>query len=323
MRLARTFVYLVATLAVPAAACSADPEPAQPGSLSNPSDAAGMAAAESAERADPEAARKAAMAARREAIAKRQQRAPLAGIELTADQQRRLAELPEAQAKWRAEHEGELKRLRQQIAAARRSGDPEALAAAQDRLARLRRSAPSSTSIFEDLSAEQRAQMERNLRKRKPTQPSRDETEAEREQRLARQKARLEQRREERFAGVGLSEDQQRRIDELGAARRAWNEQNREQLRALRTDLRAARQAGDTATAEQLAGQLEALKATAPEITDIFAELSEEQRAQIRRNRPDRKGAVRVAPSGDAPVSDAAAADAAPSAEQPAPTQAP
>jgi hypothetical protein len=96
---------------------------------------------------------------------------------------------------------------------------------------------------------------------------------------------------DQRFEGVGLTEDQRRRIDELGPARRAWNTKNQEQLKALREQKRAAAKAGDTAGAERALEQLQTLRATAPDINDVFSELSDEQRAKLRQNRPDRRGA--------------------------------
>jgi hypothetical protein len=277
---------------------------------------------------DPQASANDPLQQRRQAV-ERRERGLFAGVELTADQERRLKELAEARASWRAEHEDELNALRQQSAAARRAGDDAALEAANDRMLQLRNSAPSARDILEELTAEQRAQLEQNKYRPEAQRKFADESDADREQRLERQKAQLAVRREERFAGVGLSQDQQRRIAELGDARRAWHEQNQEQLRALREQQRAASLAGDTATEEQARKKLEELRATAPEISDVWSELTDEQRAQIRQNRPDRKKAASAASGGAKQEPEAAAADAPgpasaqPSSEAQPPAQAP
>jgi hypothetical protein len=256
---------------------------------------------------DPRASAKDAIERRRQAALRRQP-GLFAGVELTADQERRLKELAGARASWRAEHEDELNALRQQSAAARQAGDDAAFEAARDRVLQLRNSAPNERDIIEELTAEQRAQVEQNKNRRNVPRKFGDESDADREQRLERQKAQLAERRKERFAGVGLSEDQQRRIAELGGARRAWHEQNREQLWALREQQRSARLAGDTATEEQARKQLEELRATAPEISDIWSELTDEQRAKIRQNRPDQRKAASAASGGVMQESEGAAA---------------
>jgi hypothetical protein len=142
---------------------------------------------------------------------------------------------------------------------------------------------------------------------------------------MERQKARFEERRKQRFAGVGLSEDQQRRIEELGPARRAWHEQHKEELRALREQQRAAAVMGDTQAEAQARKQLAELRATRPEIDDLLSELTEEQREQFRQNRPDRiraanaaKGRARQEPQ-DAAAGAPGSADARPAQDAKAP----
>ncbi|MBW2289845.1 MAG: hypothetical protein JRG90_18750 [Deltaproteobacteria bacterium] len=239
---------------------------------------------------------------------------------MTADQERRLNELSDARASWRAEHEEELKALRQQSAAAREAGDDAALAAARDGMQQLRKSAPNTQDILDELTPEQRARVEQNMKLRKTPRRFSDESEADRELRLERQKLQLAERRKQRFAGAGLSEDQQRRIGELGEARRTWHEQNVEQLRALREQQRAARLAGDAAAEQQASEQLERLRSTAPDIDDVWSELTDEQREKIRQNRPDRNRAAAAAQDGAKQESEDAAADVpGPADAQPSP----
>jgi hypothetical protein len=150
---------------------------------------------------------------------------------------------------------------------------------------------PSLRQITAELSEEQQAQLEKNQRARlrdrraARTPPSaefaerRQAADEERQQVTAR-------RRQQRFAGVELSEDQQRRLDGLGDARRAWHAEHRDELRALRSEVRAAEQSDDDAEAAAARSRIQALRETAPGMDNILAELSDEQRAQLRAARP-------------------------------------
>jgi hypothetical protein len=319
MKSGRALLTLAVSVGTLVAACTDETEPAgRPTVTDEPARAESDPTGEPAS-ANPQAGASNPLERRRQALERREREA-FAGVELTADQERRLKELAEARASWRAEHEDELKTLRRQSAAARRDGDDAALEAANDRILELRNSAPSARDILEELTPEQRAQVEQNRYRSATRRAFGDESDADRERRLERQRAQLAVRREERFAGVGLSEDQQRRIDELGEARRAWHEENQEQLRALREQQRAAHLASDTAAEEQARKQLEELRATAPQFSDVWSELTEEQRAQFKQNRPDRKKAASAASASAEQEWEAAAADApGPANVQPSP----
>ena len=314
MKSGRALLPLAVLAGTLVAACTDEAEPAgRPTVTDEPARAESDPTGEPAS-ANPQAGASNPLERRRQALERREREA-FAGVELTADQERRLKELAEARASWRAEHEDELNALRQQSAAALRAGDDAASQAARDRILELRTSAPNARDILEELTAEQRAQIEQNVHRPEARRKFADESDADRERRLERQRVQLAVRREERFAGVGLSEDQQRRIDELGEARRAWHEENQEQLRALREQQRAAHLASDTAAEEQARKQLEELRATAPQFSDVWSELTEEHRAQIRQNRPDRKKAATAALGGARQEPEAAAADAPASAD--------
>ena len=328
MKSGRALLPLVVSIGALVASCSDNTGPENKTAVAD-----GFAGAASDPTGEPASASQQAGASnplerRRQAI-ERRERELFAGVELTADQERRLKELAEARASWRAEHEDELNALRRQSAAARQAGDDAAFEAASDRMLQLRNDAPNARDILEELTAEQRTQVEQNKLPHRTRRDFGDESDADREQRLERQKAQIAVRREERFAGAGLSEDQQRRIAELSDARRAWHEQNREQLRALRERQSAARLAGDTAAEEQARKKLEELRATAPEISGLWSELTDEQRAQIRQNRPDRKKVASAASGGAKQEPEAAAAgapdpaDAQPSSDAQPPAQAP
>jgi hypothetical protein len=328
MKSGRALFTLAVSIGALAAACTDDTEPANRPAVADEAARAEPDPAGEPAPTDPQASANGPLERSRQAV-ERWQRDLFAGVELTADQERRLKELADARASWRAEHKDELNALRQQGAAARQAGDNETFEAARDRILQLHNDAPNPRDVLEELTVEQRAQVEQNRNRRGTPRKFGDESDADRERRLERQRAQLAERRKERFAAAGLSEDQQRRIGELGDARRAWHEQNQEQLRALREQQRAARLAGDVATEEQARKKLEELRATAPQFSDIFSELTDEQRAQFRQNRPDRKKAASAALGGvvqgpeDAAAGVPGPADAQPSPDAQPPAQTP
>ena len=102
------------------------------------------------------------------------------GVELTAEQERRLQELRDERASWRAEHEEELKEFRNQRSAARKAGDDTAVEAAHEGIRKLRESAPGTDDFFDVLTPEQRAQVERNKSLLESPSRPRNESEANR-----------------------------------------------------------------------------------------------------------------------------------------------
>ena len=92
--------------------------------------------------------------------------------------------------------------------------------------------------------------------------------------------------REDRYANLGLSDQQKQSIEALRAEQQAWRAEHRDEVRALGNQRRAARQAGDDAEAEAIRLQLRELRETLPSEQDIVAVLTDEQRAQLRRDRP-------------------------------------
>ncbi len=101
-----------------------------------------------------------------------------------------------------------------------------------------------------------------------------------------RRKQRIAQLRKDRYAALGLSDEQQQSIDALRAEQQAWYAEHRDEVRALGDKRKAARQAGDEAEAEAIRLQLRELRETLPTEQDIVAVLTDEQRAQLRKNRP-------------------------------------
>jgi hypothetical protein len=101
-----------------------------------------------------------------------------------------------------------------------------------------------------------------------------------------RRQQRIAELRKERYAKLGLSDEQKQSIEALRAEQQAWRDEHRDEVRALGRKRKAARQAGDEAEAEAIRLQLRELRETLPTEQDIVAELTDEQRAQLRRNRP-------------------------------------
>jgi len=101
-----------------------------------------------------------------------------------------------------------------------------------------------------------------------------------------RRQQRITKMRGERYANLGLSDEQKQSIEALRAERQAWFDEHRDEVRALGDKRKAARQAGDEAEAEAIRLQLRELRETLPTEQDIVAVLTDEQRAQLRRNRP-------------------------------------
>jgi hypothetical protein len=92
--------------------------------------------------------------------------------------------------------------------------------------------------------------------------------------------------REDRYADLGLSDEQKRSIEVLRAEQQTWIAEHRDEIRALGNKREAAWQAGDEAEAEAIRLQLRELRETLPAEHDIVAVLTDEQRAQLRKNRP-------------------------------------
>ncbi len=92
--------------------------------------------------------------------------------------------------------------------------------------------------------------------------------------------------RKDRYAKLGLSDEQTQSIEALRAEQQAWRAEHRDEVRALANQRKAARQAGDEAEAEAIRLQLRELRETLPTEQDIVAVLTDEQRAELRKNRP-------------------------------------
>jgi hypothetical protein len=125
---------------------------------------------------------------------------------------------------------------------------------------------------------------------------------------LERRQQRIAKLKEDRYAKLGLSDEQTQSIEALRAEQQTWRDEHRDEVRALSKKRKAARQAGDEAEAEAIREQLRELRETLPTEQDIVAVLTDEQRAQLRKNRPMTlrgRAPQRRAPS-------AQAADAAP-----------
>ena len=94
-----------------------------------------------------------------------------------------------------------------------------------------------------------------------------------------------ENRPRDLLAGVELTLDQKRRLQEQRDARASWRAEHAEELNALMQQSAAARQAGDDAAFEAARDALQQLRDTAPNARDVFAEVTAEQRAQIEQNK--------------------------------------
>ncbi len=101
-----------------------------------------------------------------------------------------------------------------------------------------------------------------------------------------RRQQRIAQLREDRYAELGLSDEQQQSIEALRAEQQAWYAEHRDEVRVLGSKRKAARQAGDEAEADAIRLQLREMRETLPTERDIIAVLSDEQRQQLRKNRP-------------------------------------
>lgn len=101
-----------------------------------------------------------------------------------------------------------------------------------------------------------------------------------------RHQRRFAKSREDRYAELGLSDEQKQNIEALRVEQQAWRAEHRDAVRALGENRKAARQAGDDAEAEAIRQQLLELRETRPTEQDIVAVLTDEQRAELRRNRP-------------------------------------
>jgi len=125
-----------------------------------------------------------------------------------------------------------------------------------------------------------------------------------------RRQQRFAQLREDRYAELGLSDEQKQSIEALRAEQQAWHAEHRDEVRTLGNKRKAARQAGDETEAEAIRLQLRELRETLPTERDIVAVLTDEQRAQLRKNRP-------IALKGRPPQRQAAPAEAPDAAPAP------
>jgi protein CpxP len=99
----------------------------------------------------------------------------------------------------------------------------------------------------------------------------------------------------EKFAQkLNLTDAQKQQIKSLRESFRTENEPQRNQMRQLTTDLRAAREANDTARAATLASQIEAQRATFKQRSDaqrdrVLSVLTADQRAQYEAMKAEHK----------------------------------
>ncbi len=129
---------------------------------------------------------------------------------------------------------------------------------------------------------------------------------------LGQQKRRVAEMRKDRYANLGLSEEQTQRIKAIREEQRAWRAEYGEELRDLSQKRRASRSAGDQAEADAVRLELRELRETLPTERDVIAVLTDEQRAKLRQNRP-------LNVRGRMPGKQAAAAPAADAEPEPAP----
>jgi hypothetical protein len=101
-----------------------------------------------------------------------------------------------------------------------------------------------------------------------------------------RRQQRIAQLKKDRYAELGLSDEQNQSIEALRAEQQAWYAEHRDEVRVLGSKRKAARQAGDEAEADAIRLQLREMRETLPTERDIIAVLTDEQRQQLRKNRP-------------------------------------
>ncbi len=101
-----------------------------------------------------------------------------------------------------------------------------------------------------------------------------------------RRRRRFDKMREDRYAKLGLSDEQRQNIEALRAEQQTWTAEYRDEISALANERKVARQAGDEVEVEVIRLQLRELRDTRPTERDIIALLTDEQRAQLRKNRP-------------------------------------
>ncbi len=101
-----------------------------------------------------------------------------------------------------------------------------------------------------------------------------------------RHQRRFAKSRDDRYAELGLSDEQKQSIEALRAEQQAWRAEHRDAVRALGEKRKAARQAGDDVEAEAIRQQLLELRETLPTEQDVVAMLTDEQRTELRRIRP-------------------------------------
>lgn len=107
-----------------------------------------------------------------------------------------------------------------------------------------------------------------------------------RKQQIQDRQQRVAQRRNQRFANLGLTEDQKQRIQAIRVEQQTWREDHRDELSELGEQRRVARESGDDAAANAIRLQLRELRESMPTEQDVVAVLTEEQRAQLRAKRP-------------------------------------
>ncbi len=226
---------------------------------------------------------------RRTRMIQQRRRERFAAISLTEEQQQRLDALDGDRESWQAESQEALRGLLDELAEARRAGDGAALKDGRARMRALRKTMPTLQGFVAELSDEQRAQLEQSQQPQQSQRskglgllPAKSKPDS---NALEKRRQMLAQRRQERFAEIGLSEDQQRRIEGLDDARTAWHEENRDEMHAIRQQMRAAQRSGDDPAATAARDRLHELRATAPGLASILTELSDEQRAMIRARR--------------------------------------
>jgi hypothetical protein len=116
--------------------------------------------------------------------------------------------------------------------------------------------------------------------RQEPARVEAQDVEIQRQRREGRQR-RVARQRDDRYAALGLSDEQKQRIAALREKQQLWHTEHGEELEALGEQQRAVKLGGAEVDIAALQARLRELYATLPTEHDIVAVLTDEQRAQL------------------------------------------
>ncbi|WP_432800280.1 Spy/CpxP family protein refolding chaperone [Poriferisphaera sp. WC338] len=249
----------------------------------------------------------------REAFHKRMKAQLFKGIELTDAQQEKVEDIMKTahdeRRAWHEAHRDELEAHRAEFKNAMKSKDKEAIAAAKEKMKKLRESAPKPDATLDKVNsiltpdqqtifAENRAKIKENWEQGKKRGPGAND-DGERGPRHKRDgdkpdgKERMRDRGHKAlFKDIELSQDQRESIHEIFEQGRKekeeWRESNSEALKAARAEMIEARKSKDKEAMDAAREKMRTLLQSAPKMESVFedikAELTPEQQKQFEAN---------------------------------------